>query len=137
MKKSEAEVSDDVILEASKYNLKLFRNNSGSFVNPRGVPVRFGLGNVSKRFNKLMKTSDYIGWTPVTITPEMVGKTVAVFTALEIKEADWKYSGDEREVAQKKFIDLVNNSGGIASFIKNVAQVKQLIFNYFSNDKTN
>ena len=67
----------------------------------------------------------------------MVGKTVAVFTALEIKEADWKYSGDEREVAQKKFIDLVKSSGGIASFIKNVAQVKQLIFNYFSNDKTN
>ena len=137
MKKSEAEVSDDVIIEASKYNLKLFRNNSGSFINPRGVPVRFGLGNVSKRFNKLMKTSDYIGWTPVTITPEMVGKTVAVFTALEIKEDGWKYSGDEREAAQKKFIDLVKSSGGIASFIKNVAQVKQLIFNYFSNDKTN
>ena len=135
--KSEAEVSDDVVIETSKYGLRLFRNNSGAFKDSRGVPVRFGLGNVSKRFNKLMKTSDYIGWTPVVSTPEMVGKTVAVFTALEIKEADWKYSGDEREVAQKKFIDLVNNSGGIASFIKSVEQVKQLVFNYFSNDKTN
>lgn len=133
--KSEAEVTDEVIIESSKHGMRLFRNNSGSFIDSRGVPVRFGLGNISKRFNKLMKTSDYIGWTPVVITPEMVGKTVAVFTALEIKEADWKYSGDEREVAQKKFIDLVNNSGGIASFIKSVDQVKQMVFNYFSNDK--
>jgi ribosomal protein S19 len=39
-------------------------------------PVQFGLCKGS---------ADLIGWKRVTVTPEMVGSTVAVFTSIEVK----------------------------------------------------
>lgn len=81
-----------------------------------GNHIRFGLGNDSPRINKIFKSSDLIGVTPVVITPEMVGSTVGVFTAIECKAPGWRYSGDDREIAQKRFLDKVLELGGIARF---------------------
>jgi hypothetical protein len=128
---NETELGQLIQIEASKYNITLFRNNSGALKNPTGHPVRFGLGNTSKKINEIRKSSDYIGVTELLITPEMVGNTVAVFTALEIKETGWEYSGTPREVAQKNFIDLIIKKGGYASFINSVDSVKQLVLNNF------
>jgi hypothetical protein len=54
-------------------------------------------------------SSDLIGWNSVLITEAMVGRTVAVFTALEIKTEKGRVSE-----SQKNFISAVNSSGGIA-----------------------
>lgn len=121
----ESEIAEEIQAEASKYNITLFRNNSGAFKDSRGILVRYGLGNISKKFNSVIKSSDYIGFTEMTVTPDMVGSKVAIFTALEIKTLDWKYSGTEREVAQLKFIDLVNKKGGIASFVNSIESFKE------------
>lgn len=116
----EAEASQVVRLRAAAWGSRVFRNNSGVLVNEVGVPVRFGLGNESKKVNSELKTSDFIGWTPIVITQEMVGKTVAVFTAIEAKPVGFKiksaYPVKSREYAQLNFINMVKNAGGISGF---------------------
>lgn len=123
---TEAEITPEVITYArSRYGATLLRNNSGAMKNPRGQWFRFGLGNVKK--NNPFKSSDYIGVTPVLITLDMVGKTVPVFTAIELKKPDWKYNEyDEREVLQKRFIDWIKSLGGFAGFAKSTACLKDI-----------
>jgi ribosomal protein S19 len=36
-----------------------------------------------------MKSVDYIGITTITITQQMVGQKIGVFTAVETKRDDW------------------------------------------------
>lgn len=118
---TEAEIQDAITGEAPKYGGLLMRNNSGGFRNPNGQPVRFGLGNISKEHNKRSKSSDLIGITPVLITPEMVGRTLGVFTAIEVKEKIWKRNvNDNDENAQDAFIQWVKSKGGIAGFANSI-----------------
>jgi len=132
----EQRASQDVRLRASQWGMKLFRNNSGVLMNPANIPVRFGLGNESKRINKIIKSSDFIGVFAVTITPEMVGKTVGVFAAIEAKADGFvereEYPEGSREKAQKTFIDLVKTQGGLAGFATNASDVDKLTETYFS-----
>lgn len=118
--KSEARVQQDIRLAASSEGIRLFRNNSGAVTvnNPNGGTrhIRFGLGNESTSLNKSIKSSDLIGVTPIVIGAEHIGMTLGVFTAYEVKEEGWKFTGNEREIAQKKFIDLIIQLGGIAKF---------------------
>ncbi len=125
--KLEQEVDQLIILEAAKYGVHLWRNNSGMLYNSMGTPVRFGLGNDSAKRNEVMKSSDRIGPTPVIITQSMVGQLIGVFTAVESKSEDWKYTGTPREVAQKNFIDIVLKNGGYAGFANSVDQFRKII----------
>lgn len=123
MSKSEAEVSQDIQVLASSVGMRLFRNNSGMFINDAGNPVRFGLGNISSKVNKQIKSADLIGITPVTITPDMIGQTVGVFTAIEAKKQGWRFSKNGREQAQRKFLDLVESLGGWGIFLSDADQL--------------
>lgn len=134
MATKEAIASQVVHARAEQYGCRLYRNNSGVLMNDVGVPVRFGLGN-TKATIKQFKTGDFIGFMPVTITADMVGQTMAVFTNIECKAADFKlkptYSKKSREYAQKNYIDLVNAKGGIAGFARNNCDVDLIIQNFF------
>lgn len=120
MPKTETEVQNEILLEMSKRGAVLWRNNVGVAFRKDGVPIRYGLANVSKKMNSFLKSSDLIGITPVKITPKMVGLTVGVFTAIECKKEDWEFKGTEREVAQQSYIDLVKKKNGFATFCNNV-----------------
>jgi hypothetical protein len=120
---SEAAVQSRVMLEAPKHGFRLFRNNVGALIDSRGVPVRYGLANTSPELNKRLKSSDLIGWKATLVTPCMVGSYVAIFTALEVKEAVWTYKGDAHEKAQEAWLKLVAADGGIARFINNEADL--------------
>ena len=87
------------------------RNNSGALPDRTGRVVRYGLGNVSKTYTDKVKSSDLIGITKVVITPSMVGKTLGVFTAVEVKKEDWDEGKkfDTREIAQNNFINWVKS----------------------------
>ena len=113
---TEAWVQSVVRLEASRKGLKLWRNNVGAMLDARGVPVRFGLANDSKGLNEEIKSGDLIGWRPIIITPAYVGLKIAQFVSRECKMPNWKYSGNEHERAQLRWIEAIIADGGDAAF---------------------
>lgn len=113
---SESAVQSRVRLEASRKGLKLWRNNVGAIKDERGIPVRFGLANDTKKLNEKIKSGDLIGWRPVLITPAHVGSTLAQFVSRECKKPAWTYTGTAHEVAQLRWIQAVTADGGDAKF---------------------
>jgi len=120
---SEAAVSSRVRLRASKKGIILWRNNVGVAIAENGVPVRYGLANESKKINRVLKSSDFIGISPYKVQVEDVGRILGIFTAYEVKKTKWAYTATAHEVAQLNFITLVNSKGGYAKFINNENKV--------------
>ena len=79
MLKSEANIQNEILMELSKQGCLVWRQDTGAYKDPKsGRLVRYGLCKGS---------SDVIGAIPVEITQDMVGKTVAIFGAWEVKTA--------------------------------------------------
>ena len=112
----EGDIQRLVMLAASGQGCMILRNNCGTLKNPAGIPIKFGVGNPGG--------SDLIGITPVTITPDMVGQTVGVFTALEIKTPKGRATPE-----QIRFIEAVRKHGGIAGIARSVEDALSLINN--------
>lgn len=128
---SEKSLINDFLLRAKEVSSTLFRNQVGMgwygkfkarlsnddviLSNPR--PLRAGLCDGS---------SDLIGWTKTTITQEMVGETVAIFTACEIKFGN-TITTDE----QKNFVNAVHNAGGIGIVTKTFEDFSEYLLNRF------
>lgn len=70
-------------------------------------------------------SSDLIGWTPVKITPDMVGSSLAVFTAIEVKAP-----GEKLRPEQKNFINAVIHSGGIAACVFDESELTSVLRRY-------
>lgn len=115
-RRSEAANQQQIRLKHCKNGGVLWRNNSGAFMDERGVPVRYGLANDSKKVNSRVKSSDLIGITPYTVTVDDVGNKLGLFTAFEIKRGGWKFSGTNEEIAQLRFLLIVKSLGGLAKF---------------------
>lgn len=58
-----------------------------------------------------MKGGDRVGFEQIVITPDMLGKTVAVFKNIEIKGY-----GDVKKSGQIRFHNFVLESGGLSEF---------------------
>jgi hypothetical protein len=114
--KDEAYQQDLVRLHVARLGWRLWRNNVGALKDDRGVPVRYGLANDSAQLNKVLKSSDLIGWRKVTVTADMVGTAIAQFVAIEMKEPAWTFGGDKHELAQQAWLNLVVADGGYAKF---------------------
>ena len=98
----ESHVQADIRIELGKLpHVRLFRNNQGVAHYPGGQRVPYGLANPGG--------ADLIGLTQIKITPDMVGQTVAVFTALEIKRP-----GAKPTRAQADFLAFIQGFGGRA-----------------------
>jgi len=108
-------------------NVKLFSNLRGNFWT--GLMKSNTGGKVVLHFARRMKAGcgpdgmpDYIGWRQVTITPDMVGETIAQFAAAELKRFDGK---GRTTVEQVEMIDFINRQGGFAVIINNMSQAKE------------
>lgn len=125
--KSESQVQAEVRLRAPYLRMHLFRNNNGVLKDEHGRPVRYGLANDSKSLNKVAKSADLIGGTQLTITPDMVGKTVLVFTSVEVKEESFNGPRSEAEreryEAQVAWANLINSLGGRAYIVTDARQL--------------
>lgn len=121
-------VASHIRLDAAQRGLELWRNNVGVLPDENGRPVRYGLANESAALNKRVKSSDYIGITPIIIQPWHVGALFGVFTAVETKASDWNYSPkDDHAFAQANFHDIVRRAGGLAGFARNIDDFRRII----------
>lgn len=66
-------------------------------------------------FGLVEGSGDLIGWTTITITPDMVGQKVAVFTSGEVKRARRPAPFVEK---QRNWMKAVLGAGGFADVIK-------------------
>jgi len=66
--------------------------------------------------------SDTIGWTSEIITPEMVGQKIAIFTAVEYKNAKGKATKE-----QLNFIKNVNDAGGRAGVARTPEEAVNIV----------
>lgn len=122
--KTESVLSNAVALEAKqRFNSLLWRNNVGALPNPKtGVPVRFGLGNVSPQINKIWKSSDFVGIVP-RACPNGCGWVAGILVAAEIKKPGWKFNpNNPHEKAQLNFINTVRQYHGFAGFVSSLEE---------------
>ena len=101
---SEAGYMRRVMLAAQRAGMWLFRNNVGVYFTHDGRRVRCGLA---------VGSSDLIGWTQHTVTADDVGRTLAVFTAVETKTSRGRLTQE-----QINFIEAVRASGGYAAELR-------------------
>ena len=98
----------------TRTDLRLFRNQVGQLPDPRsGRPVQFGLARGS---------ADLIGWRTITITPDMVGQQLAVFTSIEVKTE----RGHVRP-EQHAWLGAVRSAGGIAGIARSIRDANDLV----------
>lgn len=115
--KPESIIQQEILLEAAKHGIKLMRNNSGALKDETGRLVRYGLDNVSQIHNDNFKSSDLVGIIPPN------GRWIVI----EVKKEGWKFTGTQREVAQKAFIDFMVSRGAIGGFCQSVDDFLKLI----------
>jgi len=125
---NEAVVQQQVQLAMARLGAQVWRNNSGACTDDTGRLIRYGLGNSSAALNAAIKSADLIGITPMTVQAHHVGRTVGVFTALEVKRPGWHLTpGDKRGQAQKRFLDIVVGVGGMAGFVTDPADLANIL----------
>lgn len=112
---SESSLMRAIQLFLSAVGVRVLRNNVGMLEDRTGQKVRYGL---------CVGSSDLIGWYPVTITPEMVGKKIAIFTAVEVKTPTGRLTKEQAD-----FLDAVKSAGGIAFVARSVEEAERFIKN--------
>jgi len=109
---SEQSIQQHIRLACSTGDTRLFRNNTGTLRDQHGRPVQFGLCKGS---------ADLIGYRSITITPDMVGTTVAVFLSIEVKTPTGRLRPE-----QQQWLDAVQAAGGIAGVARSVEDAIRL-----------
>lgn len=108
----ESNLKNKILLNLSKKGFRLFRNNVGLTWtgNTKKLPNGDILISNPRPFHSglCVGSSDLIGWKTETVTQEMVGQSVAIFTAIEIKTKNVPVTDK-----QKNFLEKVNECGGI------------------------
>jgi len=112
--------------EATLRGHRLFRNNTG----------KAWVGKVVKRTKELITLQHYrrfhgglcvgspdlVGWTVVTITPDMVGRRIGVFTGVEMKGKRGKARPE-----QEKFIEIASSFGCFCGVCRSIEDYAELI----------
>jgi hypothetical protein len=94
-------------------DLRAFRNQVGSLPDPRtGRLVTFGLARGS---------ADLIGWRTTVVTPDMVGRRVAVFLSIEVKTPTGRLTPQQRN-----WQNAVLAAGGITGVARSVPEALRI-----------
>lgn len=139
---SESTVQREVWIELSRRQVApstLFRTNSGkawmSGLGPRGVirlqggdilikaarPIALGMALTNG--DTVPGLLDLNGFTRVTITPDMVGRVLPVYTAIETKAT----GGGRKREDQINMVRRLHAVGAIAGFASSAAQAHEII----------
>ena len=109
----EQTIQQHIRLACSIGSCRLFRNNTGTLRDINGRPVTFGLCKGS---------ADLIGWTVRTITEDMVGQQIAVFTSIEVKSTSGRVKPE-----QQQWLNAVAAAGGIAGIARSVGEAMDIL----------
>jgi len=125
----------NIQIHLAKLGVHLFRNNVGTgwvsrhTVRPdRKMSVTVGPGDLILRSARPLRaglcvgSSDLIGWTNKIVSEDMVGKQVAIFTAIEAKCGAVKTTSE-----QYSFIQAVNQSGGQAGIARSLEDAYEVV----------
>ena len=110
---SEQELQQRIRLELGRGAVRLWRNNVGALRDQRGRLVSYGLCRGS---------SDLIGLRRLTITPEHLGQSLAVFAALEVKAQQGQPTAE-----QQQFLAAVQQLGGLAGVARSLADARAIL----------
>ena len=120
---SETDIQEHIIKATKKTtDIRLFRNNVGNFFT--GTPIDKAHEIVTLMNFRRVKcglhegSADLIGWKKITITPDMLGKEIAVFMSVEVKNKKGKCSED-----QSMWGKIVSKFGGISIVARSVDDV--------------
>ena len=87
MRNPETNTMNKIMLAMSKKGYLIWRNQVGLFKTLDGRTVNIGIKG----------SSDLMAVKPTVITPEMVGQTLAVFVAVEVKTATGRQSEPQKK----------------------------------------
>jgi hypothetical protein len=129
----ESSLQHRILAEFGHGERRLFRMNVGlawigtaKKFTQRAI-VSVGPGDVVIRSARAFKAgmvgmSDLIGWQTVEITPEMVGRKIAVYTAIECKGKRTRVTAQ-----QLAFLELVRDAGGLAGLARSEDDVRSIL----------
>lgn len=126
----EKNIQDNIRFKVSKKDpsVLLFRNNNGQgfvgkvekeFVNLSQIVLSFYRRIV---FGLFPGSADLIGLKSIVITPEMVGKKIAVFVSLEIKKP-----GEKLKDEQLQWLSVMQQRGAIAGVATSADEALELL----------
>lgn len=110
---SEHLTQQQILLSCGRGDTRLWRNNVGKVLDKNGRLVSFGL---------CVGSSDIIGYRTITITPDMVGERIAVFSAVEVKSLTGRPTKE-----QIAFISNVQSAGGNAGIARSVSDAEKIL----------
>lgn len=116
MAQAESNVSHRIMIDCAGIST-LFKNKRGVFKSMDGSRV-VNAGLEPKG------CADLVGITPVTITAEMVGRTIGIFTAIECKTATGAIRPE-----QAQYIQFIKAKGGIAGVARSSADAINILKN--------
>lgn len=125
---NESNITKLIMLAVSKLSTTVFRNNTG--MGWQGKVIRTTTNDILIKEPRPLHaglctgSSDLIGWTTREITPDMVGKKVAIFTAIEVKTGIGRTSKE-----QLAFMQAVRTCGGISGIARTPEEAQNLIEN--------
>lgn len=111
---------------ASRLGARLFQNNVGTGWVGR-ITSRTA-GTITLNGYRILEaglgkgSGDLIGFVPIEITPDMVGRKVAVFLSVEVKTGSGRMTKEQRS-----WMDVVNKMGGIAIEARTVEDLNDKI----------
>lgn len=110
----EGAINKAIIQAARLRGATLYRNRRGMLPLPNGGMLPFGLGPAGY--------PDNVGYLPITITPGMVGRKVAIFCAIEAK-TDTGVLAEH----QARVIEELRDAGAIAGVATSATDTDELI----------
>lgn len=124
---TEAEIQSDIRRAVGLLpHTRLFRNNRGKAWMGKVISRQDGLVTLTNarhvEFGLTNGASDLIGLTQIQVTPEWVGRVLAVFTAGEVKRR-----GERVPEHQQQFVDFVRAFGGLADVVRSPDDALRLV----------
>ena len=119
---NEGNLIKNILLRFSGQGYRLFRNNSGRAYTGHAIKtvnapefIKMHPGDILIKDARILHAGlgtgspDLIGWKTETVTAEMVGKQIAIFTGIEAKTGKLKLTPD-----QVRWQEAIRAAGGIA-----------------------